>query len=326
MPTTRIRRTRALPYAIAWLPAVLGIAIGCGGSMTPPPPGGERLVTGTLTSSAGRTLGSMVALPAAGSLGSRQPVRSALGSAGTFSLSLERGRRYVIAAEAGGRLVAVLKFPAAPGGPNTALLAVATDASQSAGIDLGTVDDTGSNQELTSTNNPLNQNDWDGDGVVDFMDQDDDGDAMMDDSDADDDGDGIADTMADLDLDNDGLIDAVDADDENDGISDSFDEDDDGDGIIDDNEVDVDDDGIARDSDEDQDGDGITNAQDADADGDGMSDDPDDTDHDGMRNNQDSDDDNDGLSDDVDVDDDNDGIPDAIDMDDNNDGIPDNIL
>merc|ERR1712158_220460 len=150
--------------------------------------------------------------------------------------------------------------------------------------------------------------DFDNDGIVDHLDEDDpddDNDGIPDELDGnpeDFDGDGIEDDE-DPDDDNDGIPDEQDPDDDNDGIHDSVDSDDDNDGISDSQESDVDDDGIPDEIDDD----------------DGLEDD--DQDNDGIPDEDDEDDDNDGTNDDEDNDDDNDGIPD----DDDNDGVPDDV-
>merc|ERR1719458_874993 len=93
--------------------------------------------------------------------------------------------------------------------------------------------------------------DFDNDGLLDVVDDDDDNDGLSDEDDPDDDNDGINDE--DDDDDDDGIVDGVDRDDDNDGIPDSYEEDTDGDGEVD--AID-DDDGIYSDE-EDDDNDGI---------------------------------------------------------------------
>merc|ERR1712045_817862 len=147
--------------------------------------------------------------------------------------------------------------------------------------------------------------DFDKDGLLDVVDDDDDNDGLSDEDDEDDDGDGIDDDE-DEDDDNDGIVDGVDRDDDNDGIPDSYEEDTDGDG-----EVDAldDDDGIYSDEedDEDQDNDGIEDEEDPDDDNDGVPDEFED-------DSEEEDTDGDGVDDDMDADDDNDGIPDDDDL------------
>ena len=162
--------------------------------------------------------------------------------------------------------------------------------------------------------------DTDGDGIFDFLDEDDDNDGVVDELDAfpldpseqvDTDSDGIGDN-ADTDDDGDGVDDGLDAfpldateslDTDDDGTGNNADTDDDNDG------VDDIDDAFPVDSSEtvDTDGDGIGNNADNDDDGDGVDDSSDafpllyyettDTDGDGIGNNADSDDDNDGVDD-----------------------------
>jgi len=189
--------------------------------------------------------------------------------------------------------------------------------------------------------------DDDNDGIKDELDDDDDNDGIPDDKDLDDDNDGIADALEgndgdvddfdgdgtpdhlDEDDDNDGLADHLDTDDDNDGIADHLDNDDDNDGIPDDLDNDTDGDGIVDAFDADDDGDGTPDVQEelADADGDGVPDSQDlDDDNDGIPDTEDSlDSDGDGISDEDDQDDDGDGIADALDNDDDNDGIPDEL-
>jgi len=170
--------------------------------------------------------------------------------------------------------------------------------------------------------------DFDGDGIMDHIDDDDDNDGKLDINDDDDDNDGILD-KDDPDDDNDGIPDTEDGDDDdfdNDGIPDHLDDDNDNDGTPDDIDTDDDNDGIADDVDNDDDNDGIP---------DHLDDTLKDTDKDGTPDVKDTDDDNDGTPDDIDNDDDNDGVidqdldadndgtPDSIDTDDDNDGIPD---
>merc|ERR550534_1740893 len=104
--------------------------------------------------------------------------------------------------------------------------------------------------------------DFDGDGLLDVIDDDDDNDGLSDEEDPDDDNDGIKD-------------------DDNDGIPDSHEEDTDGDGEVD--AIDKDD-GLYSDEedDEDQDNDGIEDEEDEDDDGDGE----------GIEDEEDEDDDN----------------------------------
>merc|ERR1712223_1519737 len=154
--------------------------------------------------------------------------------------------------------------------------------------------------------------DFDKDGILDHIDDDDDNDGIKDDLDMDDDNDGILDD-ADTDDDNDGIPDDQDGDDDdqdNDGIPDDIDKDDDNDGILDHIDTDDDNDGISDELDDDDDNDGIPDEFDNDSDGDGIVD------------AVDNDDDGDGIAD-ADEDADGDGVPDAQDNDDDNDGIPD---
>jgi len=196
--------------------------------------------------------------------------------------------------------------------------------------------------------------DFDGDGILDHLDDDDDNDGVSDEDDNDDDNDGIPDDMDDDDdndgisdeldgdqddYDGDGIIDSEDNDDDNDGVPDNIDTDDDNDGIPDHRDNDDDNDGIPDAFDNDSDGDGIVDASDQDDDGDGIADNLEDEDGDGVPDSADNDDDNDGVpdhleaefndsdgdgvSDEDDADDDGDGVPDHLDNDDDNDGIPD---
>merc|ERR1719205_12065 len=124
-----------------------------------------------------------------------------------------------------------------------------------------------------------------------------------------------------LDFDKDGLLDVVDDDDDNDGLSDEDDPDDDNDGINDEDDDDDDNDGVDDSDEledrEDFDGDGIHNDDDEDDDGDGVDDDEDeDDDNDGIVDSVDRDDDNDGIPDSYEEDTDGDGEVDAIDEDD----------
>merc|ERR1712227_365677 len=89
-----------------------------------------------------------------------------------------------------------------------------------------------------------------------------------------------------LDFDGDGIIDVVDNDDDNDGKPDDVDDDDDNDGVNDDkdnNQEDFDGDGDPNDSDEDDDNDGVPDVEDEDDDNDGIPDTVDkDDDNDGI--------------------------------------------
>merc|ERR1711899_549971 len=101
--------------------------------------------------------------------------------------------------------------------------------------------------------------DFDKDGILDIIDDDDDNDGIKDELDDDDDNDGIKDDV-DTDDDNDGILDTEDGDDDNDGIPDELDNDDDNDGIADHLDTDDDNDGIPdaeEDADNVSDGDGI---------------------------------------------------------------------
>merc|ERR1719167_2069799 len=169
--------------------------------------------------------------------------------------------------------------------------------------------------------------DFDGDGIIDVVDNDDDNDGKPDDVDDDDDNDGVPD-VEDEDDDNDGIPDTVDKDDDNDGIPDLMEEDSDGDGEVD--AIDEDDGINDEEDDEDQDNDGVPDDEDNDDDNDGVDDDEDnDDDNDGVPDDQEDDDtldndsDDDGVPDDQDNDDDGDGVPDDQDNDDDGDGIPD---
>ncbi|MEY4590531.1 MAG: hypothetical protein RL497_2607, partial [Pseudomonadota bacterium] len=158
--------------------------------------------------------------------------------------------------------------------------------------------------------------DFDGDGIPDYMDNDDDNDGIPDDKEG---------TTPDMsDSDKDGIPNYMDKDDDNDGTDDELDTDDDNDGIPDDMEggtspgtKDSDGDGTPDYMDKDDDNDGTDDELDTDDDNDGIPDDkegttPDmgDSDKDGIPNYMDKDDDNDGTDDELDTDDDNDGIPD----------------
>lgn len=179
--------------------------------------------------------------------------------------------------------------------------------------------------------------DDDNDGIPDTIDKDDDNDGILDEDDNwgqhllkdidDQDGDGVDDKI-DNDDDNDGIPDDEDDDDDNDGIPDAQDNDDDNDGIPDNIDNDSDGDGIPDDKDNDDDGDGIPDSKDKDDDGDGIPDaaEDGDTDGDGILDAEDDDDDNDGiLDDDEELDTDGDGVPDSVDLDDDNDGIYDDV-
>ena len=164
--------------------------------------------------------------------------------------------------------------------------------------------------------------------------------------DIDTDGDGVANYLDDDD-DNDGVVDTLDAfpldssetlDTDLDGTGNNADTDDDGDGVADDSDA------FPLDSTEtiDSDSDGTGNNADTDDDGDGVSDESDafpldsteslDTDSDGIGNNADTDDDGDGVADSVDafpldstetLDTDSDGIGNNADTDDDGDGVSD---
>lgn len=176
-------------------------------------------------------------------------------------------------------------------------------------------------------------NDADGDGIDDTIDVDQTGG-----NDANGDGidDNALNLMSDAD--GDGIVDFLDDDHDNDGLSDAVDPDNgnfdtDGDGIPDGADVDVNGDGNP-DNGTDTDGDGINDASDVDVNGDGTPDNGTDADGDGINDASDTidnrqDADSDGLPDAVDPDDDNfdidgDGIPDGADVDVDGDGIPDN--
>jgi len=171
--------------------------------------------------------------------------------------------------------------------------------------------------------------DDDNDGIPDHLDDDDDNDGIKDDQDGDDDdfdNDGIPDHLDD-DNDNDGTPDEMDTDDDNDGIPDHLDNDDDNDGIpdnLDDTTTDSDGDGTPDLLDTDDDNDGTPDTLDNDDDGDGVTEN--DADNDGTPDHLDNDDDNDGIPDDKEaLDSDGDGTPDALDNDDDNDGIADHL-
>merc|ERR1711887_351087 len=102
--------------------------------------------------------------------------------------------------------------------------------------------------------------DFDNDGKIDLIDDDDDDDGILDDDDPDDDNDGVLDEddgdVEDFDgdglsNDDDGIIDSEDPDDDNDDIPDDEDEDDDGDGTNDDEDDDDDNDGITDENEDD---------------------------------------------------------------------------
>ena len=180
--------------------------------------------------------------------------------------------------------------------------------------------------------------DFDGDGIPDYLDEDDDNDGIPDivEGVEDTDGDGILDKF-DLDSDNDGISDIVEsggADTDGDGLVDNF-TDTDGDGLHDPydpdnggssiNPPDTDGDGLADYKDLDSDNDGLADIVEAggtDADGDGKVDDGTDTDGDGLADTHDTDNggtqiptpdsDGDGYADYLDLDSDNDGITDIV--------------
>ncbi len=162
--------------------------------------------------------------------------------------------------------------------------------------------------------------DTDGDGIFDFLDEDDDNDGVFDELDAfpldpseqvDTDSDGIGDN-ADTDDDGDGVDDGLDAfpldsseslDTDGDGIGNNIDTDDDADGVEDSldifpldplESVDTDGDGIGNNADNDDDGDGVDDSSDAFP---LLNYETSDTDGDGIGNNADTDDDNDGVDD-----------------------------
>ena len=203
---------------------------------------------------------------------------------------------------------------------------------------------------------PTSHIDTDGDGVLNYLDQDDDNDGLQDNNDN-------CPRVADLnqeDLDQDGVGNPCDPDDDGDGVDDSVDDfpldasettDTDADGIGNNSDGDDDNDGVSDLDDAfpldptetiDTDLDGIGNNSDTDDDGDGVSDVSDDfpldnseirdSDNDGIGDNADDDDDNDGVPDlddafpldpDETADTDNDGIGDTSDLDDDGDGVPD---
>lgn len=207
-----------------------------------------------------------------------------------------------------------------------------------------------------SDQTPTSHMDSDGDGLLNFVDEDDDNDGLSDVNDncplandpnqedfdqdgrgnpcdPDDDGDGVEDTIDEFPLD---PTEAIDTD--NDGVGDNSDEDDDNDGISDEEDA------FPLDPAEflDTDGDGIGNNADTDDDGDGISDVSDDfpldnsetrdSDSDGIGDNTDEDDDNDGTADTDDafpfdpsetLDTDADGIGNNADIDDDDDGVAD---
>jgi len=131
-------------------------------------------------------------------------------------------------------------------------------------------------------------------------------DSLNDESEDDDEGDD--DGMDSADFDQDGVIDSLDNDDDNDGVPDNVDNDDDNDGVPDSEDNDDDNDGIPDDlEDNDDDNDGVPDSEDNDDDNDGVPDDiDDDDDNDGVPDTEDNDDDNDGVPDDVDEDNDDD--------------------
>ena len=180
--------------------------------------------------------------------------------------------------------------------------------------------------------------DFDGDGIPDYLDEDDDNDGIPDivEGVEDTDGDGILDKF-DLDSDNDGIADIVESggtDADGDGLVDNF-TDTDGDGLHDPydpdnggysiNPPDTDGDGLQITKDLDSDNDGIADIVEAggtDTDGDGKVDDGTDTDGDGLADTHDTDNggtqiptpdsDGDGYADYLDLDSDNDGIADIV--------------
>ena len=133
-----------------------------------------------------------------------------------------------------------------------------------------------------------------------------------------------------VDFDNDGIINVMDNDDDNDGIEDDEDPDDDNDGILDGEDYDDDNDGIPDNTDDEGDCDefGICDHDSDDYDG-NLDDEDNDDDNDGIPDALDNDDDNDGIPDDEDNeydenDIDQDGIPDLGEEDyDDHDGIHD---
>lgn len=172
-----------------------------------------------------------------------------------------------------------------------------------------------------SNDTPTSHMDTDGDGILNYLDEDDDDDGLQDNNDN-------CPLVADLnqeDFDQDGLGNPCDPDDDGDGVDDSAD-----DFPLDASETtDTDADGVGNNSDEDDDNDGVSDLVDA------FPLDPTetiDTDLDGIGNNTDTDDDGDGVSDvsdDFPLDDsetrdsDSDGVGDNSDADDDNDGVPD---
>ena len=184
----------------------------------------------------------------------------------------------------------------------------------------------------------LTNNDFDDDDIPDGLDPDDDGDGLPDDSEpGDTDGDGIPDRLEE-DCDDDGIDDAIEntppgSDVDGDGIPDCFDPDSDADNVPDAIEggiTDTDDDGIPDWRDDDDDGDSVLTPQE-DANGNGDPTD-DDSDGDGLGNWLDPDDDGDGIAtlDEVaifvgPIDADGDGTPNWTDIDSDGDGILDGI-
>jgi outer membrane protein OmpA-like peptidoglycan-associated protein len=171
-------------------------------------------------------------------------------------------------------------------------------------------------------------NDTDGDGIPDYLDEDDDGDGVP--------------TAVEvpagnlIDTDGDGVPDYLDEDDDGDGVFTRFEHPDpNGDGNVADAR-DTDDDGVPDYLDDDDDGDGIPTRQEgADPNGDGNPEDAIDSDGDGIpdyldaETNRDGDSDGDGVLDEDECpipdncpDTDNDGVPDFEDPDDDGDGIP----
>ena len=207
-----------------------------------------------------------------------------------------------------------------------------------------------------SYDTPTSHMDTDGDGILNYLDEDDDNDGLQDDNDN-------CPLVADLDqedLDQDGMGNPCDPDDDGDGVDDSADDfpldasettDTDADGVGNNSDEDDDDDGVSDVDDAfpldptetmDTDLDGIGNNTDTDDDGDGVSDVSDafplddteirDSDSDGIGDNTDEDDDNDGARDSEDafpldpnetIDTDNDGVGNNSDLDDDGDGAPD---
>jgi hypothetical protein len=177
-------------------------------------------------------------------------------SPATYALDLAVGESYNIAlADANGNVVAVMEWSTSATGTTTTtvfnLTPGATIDLGDSGVPVGA--DATVITLISSTNNPLEDTDSDGDGSSDYDDSDDDNDGIDDDQDSDDDGDGVDDEAEESDSDDDGIPDTEDAD--------SEDADNDDDGVDDDTDDDDDNDGIDDDIDDDDDGDGIPDTE-----------------------------------------------------------------